>query len=56
MSPQSTVRSRMALPFVVGTVTANVNDAGTPAVGGVVGGVMTSVGAAEMLTTTVPDA
>jgi hypothetical protein len=46
----------MALPFVVGTVTANVNEAGTPVFGGVVGGVMTNVGAALMLTVTDPDA
>jgi hypothetical protein len=46
----------MALPFVAGTVTAIVNDAGSPALGAVVGGVMTMVGAAAMLTMTLPDA
>jgi hypothetical protein len=35
-------------------VTTNVNAAGNPALGGVVGGVMTSVGADAMSTTTCP--
>jgi hypothetical protein len=50
---QSTVTVLIALPFCAGTVTAIVNVAGTPAFGGVVGGVMTIVGAAATLTVTV---
>ena len=56
MSPQSTVSDLIALPFVAGTATAIVNEAGSPALGAVVGGVITSVGAAAMLTMTLPDA
>ena len=48
-SPQSTRRLRTALP-PVGTVTAKVNDAGSPALGGVLGGVITSVGCSVTLT------
>jgi hypothetical protein len=55
-SPQSTVTSRTALLFCAGTVTANVNDAGNPALGGVVGGVITNVGTADTVTVTDPDA
>ena len=55
-SPQLTVTLRIALPLVVAGVTANVNDAGSPALGGVVGPVMMSVGAPLTLTVTVPDA
>ena len=55
-SPQSTLTALTALPFCAGTVTAIVKLAGKPALGGVVGGVMTMVGAAEMLTTTVAEA
>jgi hypothetical protein len=47
---------RIALPLVVAAVVAKVNIAGSPDVGGVVGGVITSVGAELTLTTTVPDA
>lgn len=55
-SPQSTVTAFTALPFVVAGVTAIVNDAGRPAFGGDVGGVMTMVGAAATLTVTLADA
>jgi len=41
---------------LVGTVTANVNVAGRPALGGVVGGVITRPGAVATFTFTVPDA
>ena len=41
--------------MVAATVTANVNDAGKPALGGVVGGVITRAGAAEIVTLTDPD-
>src|SRR5581483_9040723 len=44
-SPQFTVRSRTRHPLVVAAVTANVYAAGSPAPGGVVGGVMTICGA-----------
>lgn len=54
-SPQITLTSRTALPFVAATVTANVNDAGKPALGGVAGGVITRAGAAEIVTLTDPD-
>jgi hypothetical protein len=46
----------MAEPFELATVTANVNDAGMPAVGWVVGCVITSVGAELIPTVTEPDA
>src|SRR5438046_4962656 len=55
-SPQSTVRSRTALPFDVAAVTANVKEAGSPTLGGLAGGVITSVGAFETTTVTEPDA
>jgi len=55
-SPQFTLTSRTALPFVVAAVTATVNDAGSPSPGGVVGGVIASPGAELTLTITVPDA
>jgi hypothetical protein len=55
-SPQFTVTLRIGLAFVVAGVTANVNDAGTPALGGVVGTVMISVGAPATLTVTLPEA
>src|SRR3954468_18615191 len=55
-SPQSTVRSRTALPFEVAGVTAKVNAAGKPTLGGLVGGVITSVGAFVTTTVTEPDA
>src|SRR3954447_278797 len=55
-SPQSTVKSRTALPFDVAAVTANVNAAGKPTLGGVVGGVITSEGALVTTTVTEPDA
>ena len=42
------MRSRTALPFAVAAVTTNVTVAGSPALGGDVGGVMTSVGADAM--------
>src|SRR5581483_9612696 len=47
-SPQFTVRSRTRQPLVVAAVTANVYAAGSPAPGGVVGGVMTICGAPAM--------
>src|SRR5580765_2201580 len=40
-SPQLTLRSRTAAPLVVAAVTTNENVAGSPALGEVVGGVMT---------------
>src|SRR4029077_12317778 len=49
-SPQRTMRSRTALPLAAAAVIAKVKFAGSPTLGGVVGGVMTSVGAVEMLT------
>src|SRR5262249_23668265 len=55
-SPQSTVTSRTALPFDAAAVTTNVKEAGSPALGGVVGGVMRIVGAVEIVTVTEPDA
>ena len=55
-SPQLTVTSLIALPLLAAAVTANVNDAGSPALGGVVGGVITSVAAAASATFTLPDA
>src|SRR4029078_159611 len=51
-SPQVTVRLRTA-PAPVGTVTAKVNVAGRPALGGVVGGVITRPGATATFTFTV---
>ena len=54
-SPHRTVRSRTALPLAAAAVTANVNEAGRPALA-VVGGVITNVGAALTVTVTVPDA
>src|SRR5437773_12316836 len=54
-SPQSTVTLRIALPLAVAAVTATVNDAGSPAPGGVAGGVMTIDGAPLTLTVTLPD-
>src|SRR5262245_8657531 len=55
-SPQSTVTALMALPFCADGFTAIVKLAGTPALGGVDGGVMTIVGAPAMLTVTLADA
>jgi len=55
-SPQSTVTALMALPFVAPGFTAIVKLAGTPALGGVAGGVITIVGAPAILTVTLPDA
>ena len=55
-SPQLTVTSRTALPLAVAAVTTNEKVAGNPALGGVVGGVITSVGAAATPTVTVPEA
>src|SRR6266487_4453123 len=55
-SPQFTETPRIALPLVAAAVTANVNVAGSPALGTVAGGVMTSVGALATLTVTEPDA
>src|SRR5580704_5040492 len=54
-SPQSTCTLRTVLPLVAAAVTANVNDAGNPAPGGVVGGVITNVGADKIPTVTVPE-
>jgi type II secretory pathway pseudopilin PulG len=42
------------VPFVAGTATANVYEAGSPALGAVAGGVMVSVGADVTLTVTLP--
>src|SRR3954447_7812503 len=56
LSPQSTVRSLTALPFDVAAVTAKVNAAGKPTLGGVVGGVITRDGAFVTTTVTEPDA
>ena len=47
---------RIGLAFAVAAVTANVNDAGNPALGGVVGTVITNVGAPATLTVTLPEA
>src|SRR3954452_748195 len=55
-SPQSTVKSRTALPFDVAAVTAKVNAAGKPTLGGVVGGVITRDGAFVTTTVAEPDA
>jgi hypothetical protein len=55
-SPQLTTTSRIGLPLAVAAVTTNVNVDGSPAVGGVVGGVITSAGAAATFTVTLPDA
>src|SRR4051795_11087967 len=55
-SPQSTVRSRTALPLEVAAVTAKVKAAGKPTLGGVVGGVITRDGAFVTTTVTEPDA
>ena len=55
-SPQFTVRSRIALPLVAAAVTTNVNVAGSPAVGAVVGGVITNVGAPATLIVIVAEA
>src|SRR5262245_35287237 len=55
-SPQSTWTFLTALPLAVAAVTTNVKFAGNPTFGGFVGGVITSVGATETLTWTVPDA
>src|SRR5579864_3341180 len=54
-SPQSTLKPLIALPLLVAAVTANVNDDGRPAVGAVVGGVITSVGAPATLMVVVAD-
>jgi hypothetical protein len=55
-SPQSTVTSLIADPFVAGTATVNVNVAGSPALGTVAGGVMLNVGDEATVTVTLPDA
>jgi hypothetical protein len=55
-SPQFTVTSRIGLGFVVAGVTTNVNVAGTPALSGVVGGVIVRDGAPATLTITLPEA
>src|SRR5581483_2112282 len=55
-SPHETVRSRTALPFDVAAVTANVNAAGKPTLGGLVGGVITRFGALVTTTVTWPEA
>ena len=55
-SPQLTLKSRTAEPLVAAAVITNENVAGSPALGAVVGGVMTSVGAAMTPTVTVPEA
>jgi len=49
------VTLRIGLAFAVAAVTANVNEAATPALGGVVGTVMISVGDPATLTMTVPE-
>jgi hypothetical protein len=51
-----TETSLIALPFEAAAVTANVNVAGRPALGGVVGSVMTSDAAAARAIVTLPDA
>src|ERR1700688_826471 len=55
-SPQLTLRSRTALPFVAAGVTTKVKFAGSPTLGAGEGGVIRRIGAAEMLTITEPDA
>jgi len=50
-SPQLTLTFVTKLPLAAAAVTAKVNNAGNPALGGVVGGVITSAGADAISTT-----